>query len=156
MNDLEITRLLKNCPITRNKFIGTLTPDRLPKNVKKREYALIINTVSDPAIMGHWCSLYVKGRSAWFFDSYGRSVKLIPELDKWCKARFTRIFYNKRSEQKPTSNVCGAFAIFATYEMCRGASFQSIVGRFKRIKNDDAWVSAWLRRRLGFSINTRR
>jgi hypothetical protein len=151
MNNVEIDAILKrHC---RGKFLGTFSPDQLPARLpRRREFGLIVNSETDPAIVGHWVALFARGTDAFMFDSYGRSPRFIPLLNRWCRRHFAHVYYSKRREQSPTSNVCGAFAIFVIWHMCKGVSFRQIVARFRRIKRDDAFAANWLRRSVGFAI----
>jgi hypothetical protein len=148
MNNFTINKLLAGCP----QFVGTFAPDELPKRIRKPEYALIVNSETNPAIVGHWVALFARGKTVYYFDSYGRPPNFIPLLDKWCRRRFTRIYYNRRNEQSPTSNVCGGYAIFVVWQLCHGASFRQVVAHFRRIKRDDLFVRRWLKRCFGVGI----
>jgi hypothetical protein len=152
MNNVEINEILAKCP----NFVGTFSPDDLPRRVAKPEYAMIVNTEANPAVVGHWVSLFARGKTAWYFDSYGQPPSFVPLLNQWCRRRFTRVYYNGRAEQGVSSNVCGAYAIYAVWELCHGTPFRQVVTKFRRIKHDDAFVASWLRRRFGHTIKAER
>ena len=112
MNTREINRRLKNV----SGFLGTFPCDRIPPT-DKYSYSVIINTDNHTLPGSHWTALLVRGKSVYFFDSFGRNFNnksfppdFINYVSKLCRNKIIK--FNDRVLQSFQSNTCGYYCVY--------------------------------------------
>lgn len=138
MDTKEIYDIIRKKGSLASIFLGVFPSDMLPKVVKKRPSAIIINT--DPANKPgkHWVAAYFNNdNSVEYFDSYGLSP-FNNEILNFLSENSSVIYKNGVHLQGLNSLVCGLYCIFFLYFKCRGYSLNKILKFFdkNRDKND--------------------
>ena len=142
MDNVQVSRILRNDPITRPMFIGTFAADRLPINLPPR-FALVANTEPSGVWEGHWTAVFSKSTSTvFFFDSLGEPPRKL--LRKWLLRNFKRIVYSRHKQQRDDTVTCGGFCVKVLRELCRGQSFARVVEKFESIRNDDEYIQEFM------------
>ena len=153
MNTREIDASLKNCPITRNFFVGTFSCSQIPPlPLSKRRRGWILNV--DPSGPGtHWVAAFVNERNKiWYFDSTAE------EPNKYIQAflnQFSAVEKLNFRLQNFFSDICGQYCVYFIYSCCKKKSFERIVGRFSRtnLAKNDAFIKKWIVRFLRRNLN---
>lgn len=142
MDNLQIDAILKNNPITREKYIGCFMEKVLP--FEKRNGFMIINVESDSSKMGHWILFFACSDHVIFFDSFGfRPINYTSNINLYYNSFKTCIIATKDAIQSPTSLVCGAYCIYIAYFLCSNISIRVIIQRLKN-KNSDKIVERFI------------
>lgn len=137
MNSNEISKILRRCKITRNKFKGVFSSENMPKKSTyfQTPFCFVVNT--DPSWLpgAHWVAIFVdQDQKIEFFDSFGRRP-MTQHLKNFCGREYT---FNERIIQSLTSNVCGQYCIYFLYNRCSGKSFSRIM---KCFNPNTAWIN---------------
>ena len=131
LTNFEIQKYYQNEP----RFNGVFTRDNLPNSIKNSAY--VINLDEYRKIGTHWVALYVKNKTATYFDSFG--VKHIPneimkfignEQSPGAKARNKNIIKNIYRIQAYDSIMCGYFCIGFINFMFNGNSLTDYTSLF--------------------------
>lgn len=132
MNELELRKLLRNLKC----FIGVFARDELPRKVKKRPAALIVNTDPRTKPGQHWIAIYLSNQvTLEYFDPYGIPPKY-KEFKRFIKSNSSIWFYNEIKFQPtiPISVACGLFCILFIRLRCNGISFNDYIKLFAKNK----------------------
>ena len=125
MNTYQINEQFKNYKC----YVGTFACDQMPLlRIRKRPFALIMNTdpISEPG--QHWVALFVtKNKTAEYFDSYGLSP-LNPEVYQFLNHNnVNSLAYNTNQIQGINTTTCGAYCVLFLKLRCQNISFQEII-----------------------------
>ena len=153
MNTIQITRALKQDPMTSKTFYGVFPSDKLPQTIEKYPCGIVANTDPSDKPGEHWIAMFIsieqKGslKKGSFFDSLGK----LPEfygtsftnfLNKHCN----EWGFNSRKLQSDWSAVCGEYCLFYLYQRSRGHSLNKIVRVFNNnTLINDAMVSQFVK-----------
>ena len=132
LNGGEITNILKCCSVTNKYFKGVKTRDiHIPSNpiLNNKEIAAYVVNTGYARSGVHWVLVLFTSSCNIFFDSFGRSPSDL-FLETQIKQVNTSIIYNIKQLQHPKSSVCGHWAIYYTYFLCKGHSLTEINSRF--------------------------
>lgn len=139
MNALTITKLLKQIPQCKNKFLGVFSQDRIPLN-PTADTCFIANTdvAKDPGT--HWIAFYItRIKRIYYFDPYGLPpLKLHKYFNAFLNKSKYKWKYNKKQLQHITTSTCGAHCIHFIQESCRTSNPKMTVCKMtqKPILND--------------------
>ena len=131
LTTLEIDRILKQNPVTRNNFIGTFPACIIP-NVKKQMYSFVSNTHAHDRPGEHWNSWVINGETVIFFDSFGRNVydPMLPEYYRDFVKTFKYVKCNTVQIQDLDSIACGYFCIHFIYLASLGFNFKHFLSDY--------------------------
>ena len=103
-NDLKI--LSKRMRI---KLIDVVSKDTL-KGLTPRDGSYIINLQDNKDGNGtHWCCCYLSGRSAMYYDSFGKIMP--PDVLKFLRRKCNHIVYSMDQIQDLMSDACGYYCL---------------------------------------------
>jgi hypothetical protein len=158
MYSSQLARCVRTDPFIDDDFIGVFASDRLrvPQTLPA---ALIVNNQDSSQPGEHWISVYIDGAGVGcFIDSVG----MPPSVYSWDIANFMDNnclywSYNPRTIQSMHSNICGQYALFFLWHMCRGSSMHQTLAPFteNRLYNDSV-VSAFVLRQFGYIARVER
>ncbi len=96
-----------------NQYLGTFSQDNLPFHKVKSNTFAIINTDTAGKSGVHWVALYFTSKTAYIWDSYGRSSrKLLPVFTKQLKThKFKFIDSDPDADQSKKSEICGQISL---------------------------------------------
>lgn len=165
MNTIELLRDLSRFVCTKNKgHWGVFACDQLPKEKITRPCLIICNTApqSHPGI--HWTAFYFgpRGKTAEFFDSFGRPPTLKKQFLRFIKNNSTSYIYNDKKIQGSYSTTCGNFSICYLYYRCLNRSMKTFLIEFdtkkpelndKKIMKMYAKLSATLNNKMRKNVN---
>ncbi len=110
MNTLEIWSALSTNKHTKKYFKGVFPLDKIPKFIKNRPGALVINTDKSNQPGTHWVAIYISADNyAEYFDSYGRKPIHKEFIKFFQRNKIPIILYNKTHLQGYFSTVCGQY-----------------------------------------------
>lgn len=144
-NELFISELLTNDPITSGLFRGTFSID---ERVKKPIYfpsAYVFNTHPRRSrIAGHWICMYAYKHNRQlrveFFDSYGTvpPAQLLTLAYEWTR----RVSWNRLLFQDYFSALCGMYVVYYLHYRSRGWTMTDIQDHFNNsLLSNDKLVS---------------
>ena len=130
MNTIQITRALKQAPMTSKTFCGVFSSDKLPQTIEKYPCGIVANTDPSDKPGKHWIAMFISFEQI-NFDPLGKSPEFYGTsftnfLDKHCDAWG----FNSRKLQSDWSAVCGEYCLFYLYQRSRGHSLNKIVPVF--------------------------
>lgn len=149
MNGFHLENFLINNSITRERFGGIFhNANFTPLKNIQNNYYFIVNTVSNPNIMGHWVVFIFFRNTVYFIDSFGKN----PNFYNGNIARYYENLRNskrillKHQIQHDESLVCGAYALYFIFFTCKGISPNSIKLKFsnKNFRKNDRIVERFL------------
>lgn len=82
-------------------------------------WSLILNLDDSNGNGTHWTCLFVKGKSSYYFDSFGLPPP--KEVINYCPNN--NRYYNTFKIQKPEEVICGHYCIYVLYRLDRGCKF---------------------------------
>ncbi|CAD6196203.1 unnamed protein product [Caenorhabditis auriculariae] len=144
----ELTRLLLRDGPSAKIFAGVFSSDKIPR-LRRRRYALIVNTDRQGEPGRHWQVLYVDGKTCYFFCSLNEPPT--EGVSKYLQ-RFDHVVCNTAREQRLNTETCGGFACFVVAMLARGHSFGHICSLFKRIKRDDAFIRYFMKNAFDYNL----
>ena len=148
MDNLQITKIVKNLSETQSLFQGCYKNDDIPFSLLSRRHCFfIVNTSINVNSMGHWLLFYIKDFNLYFFDSFG--------LAPFNYGGDVHSFFNKYNNfktmvfnspiQSDSSYVCGAYVIYFAYMMSRNYSYLILKKKFtKNKRKNDSIVSNFI------------
>ena len=114
LSTFELQELMKFCSICPEEFFGVQPCDIFLKNAKQKKFSSrsrhIINLSSSNNSGSHWICVMLKGKEAYYFDSYGQKcydkniLKVFEEMD-------LDLSYNDVKIQHDQSIHCGYFSV---------------------------------------------
>ena len=114
LSTIELQELVKFCSIYPEEFFGVQPCDIFLKNAKQKKFSSrsrhIINLSSSNNSGSHWICVMLKGKKAYYFDSYGQKcydkniLKVFEEMDM-------ELYYNDVKIQHDQSIHCGYFSV---------------------------------------------
>ena len=114
LSTFELQELMKFCSICPEEFFGVQPCDIFLKNAKQKNFPStsrhIINLSSSNNSGSHWICVMLKGKKAYYFDSYGQKcydkniLKVFEEMDM-------DLDYNDVKIQHDQSIHCGYFSV---------------------------------------------
>ena len=140
MNTNQINHILSTDPHTKPFFLGTFPCDQLPESLP-HTFSLVVNTDNSSQPGSHWQSIFGRGDSVYFFDSFGRAPSGL--ILQFCQ-QFPHIFFNAASQQLLTTSTCAAYAIYHIHKQSRGVPFRDIVDTFVRLEHDCEYLRDWM------------
>lgn len=129
MNTAQLELILSSDPVVVNKnFLGVFAKDKIPQNLLKKPYSLIVNTHSSHQPGEHWLAVHVdeSGRG-FFFDSYGSSPQQWDEIFKTIDNTAEKWFFHTKRIQSYFTTVCGQYCCFFLIHISRGFTFDRII-----------------------------
>lgn len=143
MDTTELERFLKNNVITQKTYHGVYPSDLLPRVIKKRPCAIVVNTDPHQEPGQHWLGIYLDNEKATFFDSYGREPSFYPKsITRFINRNAERLVYHNRQLQDDLAVVCGQHVLYFLYHASRNLSLKDILSHYVNdtIANDDMVV----------------
>lgn len=136
---LQLTFALKFHQCTAPYFGAVIAADKIPPPISVPTF-VIINTSTDPAIVGHWVLIYFANQKspAIYFDSLGQ----LPEMHSAHIKNYLQLhsspYYvmNWHRFQPPSSSLCGLYCSFVADKLCQRESFNSILQHFDTVDLD--------------------
>ena len=134
----KIDDLLRNY----EKFKGAFPCDQIPKFLDN-EYSIICNCDTSNQRGSHWVALVIRGNSAYFFDSFGRSYDnfSFPEafrkyMGEICLNK--NLHFQNKVLQSFHSYTCGEFCVYFIEQMHKNVNFSYIFRDFtENLKAND-------------------
>ena len=115
-----MNKILQDHPWTKHAFKGVYSSDTLPKKIKERPCALVVNTDKEHEPGSHWTAIYLdENGTGEYFDSYGLfplSDHVLDFLNKHSQHKWT---FNRIQLQHAITTMCGAYCIFFIMYRCR-------------------------------------
>lgn len=145
MNSDQIARLLSHIP----NFLGVFASDSLPAYIPF-DFSLVVNTDPSDKPGLHWQAIIVQNGIAYFFCSFG-GIPKNKFISQFCN-QFSVVYFNQRKHQRINESTCGAYCVYVINEMYKGRTFNSIIGTFKRVYKDDAFVKKYLLNHFSFHL----
>jgi hypothetical protein len=130
MSNLDIIELCKVLKI--KNFKGVHMRNELKGKASPNE-SLILNLDDSDGNGTHWTSLFVKGKTSYYFDSFGLPPP--KEVINYCPNNNNRSaqralverYYNTFKIQKPEEVICGHYCIYVLYKLAKGCKFYEIL-----------------------------
>lgn len=147
----DLNQILFNDPYAKKFFCGVFASDELAKwkPPKRKMYGLIVNTDNYNQSGRHWQSIFVIGKTAFFFCSFAEKPN--KAISKFL-AKYPRVIKNKIKHQNNLAITCGGYCVFLQAMMSRGIRFTTLCDIFKNMENDDLFISNYLRETYNFFI----
>lgn len=131
MLSVQIDKILKRDPMTRNTYIGCFAADQIPKITTNFPHCFCANTSLATEIGEHWIAIFVPAkRSVEYYDSFGQWPPANKEIGNYL-SKFSTIKYNISKIQSEKSMVCGKHVIYFLHMRCKGIPFEQILERLK-------------------------
>lgn len=154
-NELFISELLTNDPVTSGLFRGTFSIDERVKKPTVFPSAYVFNTHPRRSrIAGHWICMYAYKRDRQmyveFFDSYGTIPphQLLTLARGWTR----RVSWNKLMFQNYFSALCGMYVVYFLHYRSRGWAMKDIQNHFNgSFLSNDKLVSDSVRAMMSYS-----
>ena len=141
LSTLHINKILKEFPLTKDKFVGTFASceyDKLPAN---GQFGFITNDQHHLLPGGHWNAWWVDDEEVTFFDSFSRSPLDFGHDYKHILRRFNRFKYVNKNLQAVDSKVCGYYCIHFILLMSVGFSVDCMLRDYSsNTKENDMYV----------------
>ena len=151
MNNLEISRLLKSHPSTRNVFVSIHSSDTLPIEERSRKpCAYIANTDKSNEPGQHWvCFYFPQNDIPEYFDSYG--VHPMRDFENFLKHKYIK---STKFVQHPLSTLCGQYTIFYILMRRNGYMMEDIVNIFdeNNLEKNDKIVNEYVNRNFNSTV----
>lgn len=143
MNTLQISKILRRHPNTRQQFIGCVASDQLPVS-DRYPYCIIANTDVSSRPGQHWVAIYVPSKDvAEYFDSYGDLPN--QQIGSYL-SYFPVVRRNTFPLQSLFSKACGPYCIYFLIAPCSGKTFEAIVDSLKLHRHPDSFVTGYCKR----------
>jgi hypothetical protein len=96
MNSLDINQMLLSDPESREQFRGVYALDELEvelfnSDIDEAQGIHIFNTDRSSEPGEHWIAVYIQGKRASYFDSFGRNPDIYPMLSTQLKKLCTSV-----------------------------------------------------------------
>ena len=125
-------------PWTSRIYKGVFPSDRIPV-MKKFPWAAVINHDPEGFPGTHWVVLVASDNfHVHYFDSTG--VDGVPNVIEYMRKNFPMSTRQHSSLQNRDTKVCGHYAIFFTYMLSKGSSFERVEKWLKYVKFPDIFV----------------
>ena len=135
-------RQISKCLELVSDFIGVFCADQLAELDPVGDFSLVVNTDNCNQSGTHWQAIVVKGGNCNFFCSFGGEPE-VPAIRTFCE-RFGPCIYNNHKHQRVDRASCGGFVIYFIWAMACGQTHSQIVERFKRMSNDDDFITRFM------------
>jgi len=141
MNSSELRRIL-GLTVPTTYQTGVLACDQL-NLVKKKKFAIIINTDDSTKPGLHWLSIFKESDNCEiveFFDSFSLPVSFYNDKIGSFLSKFSRVRTSTAQMQSTFSDVCGQFSVYFLVSRIHGIPYSVIVNSFSRsdlLKNDE-------------------
>lgn len=150
MNSLQIDKVLGRLSITKPTYIGCFAADKIPY-VRNNRYPhhMVVNVDPSNSFGTHWLAIFIcSEKELDYYDSLGQWPPASPHIRRFLM-HFSHIRYTGKQWQSDRSSACGKHAIYFLYNRCAGYTFQQILEKFARSKqNADRMVSTFVRRKI--------
>ena len=146
MDNTQLERLVRRCPLSRRYFQGVYpcdAPSRLDFPA-----SFIINTDPTDKKGEHWAGVYAPTRTRFlYFDSYGGHPNecILNSLEALGARWITR---NQIPFQALTSNVCGYYAVMFIYTVSAGHPLDYMVNMLLRVQQPDLFVKRYVMNKM--------
>eukprot|EP00745_Piridium_sociabile_P016482 TRINITY_DN24483_c1_g2_i1.p5 TRINITY_DN24483_c1_g2~~TRINITY_DN24483_c1_g2_i1.p5 ORF type:complete len:154 (+),score=7.34 TRINITY_DN24483_c1_g2_i1:3583-4044(+) len=153
MNNLEITSVLKRDTYAGRVFGGVYPRNKLPRYIKKRPIAFVINTDHSDGPGEHWVGVWFDRRGrAEYFDSFGFPPILHEDIEQFIFRNSQSCRYNSRWLQDETASNCGFYVLYFILRKSRGVTMDRLLSPFnpRRVIHNDQTVIRrvyWMTRR---------
>ena len=130
MNSEDIDVALRGDPASAHHFVGVFPYDEMVRNFtsstgKTKMY--VFNTHPSLKPGEHWIAVVVKGRTVYYFDSFGRHPAVYSRLAEKFRFECDNVFYNNTLFQNLSSTACGDYCLLFCLLSSRGWSLQRFV-----------------------------
>lgn len=133
MEGVDISIILRTDSVASKSYKGVFSLDEHWPSPVPLPACYVINSGTKTGPGEHWLAFYIDSdRSCDYFDSMGTAP--IKPIYKWLNAHCTVVHYNKNWLQSPTSDACGAYAVYFLLKRSRGASLGDVVNKFEPYK----------------------
>ena len=144
MQTETVERICLSNEVLKPDFAGCWAADQLPEP-NEYPFAVVVNVDTSIKKGSHWTCIYSpQPELVYFFCSLGRRPKGI--VKRYLQSNFDQIWRNKCVFQKRCSNVCGHYAIYALFYLCKGTKFERVLGRLHRSQNADQLVHKFIQK----------
>ena len=131
MNGADVERALRDDAHASKIFRGVFSLDGMAKRLDVDENAAtslyVFNTHNSSQPGEHWMAMVMRGRTAYYFDSFGRHPRLYPTLSAKLERACDRVYYSTRLFQDLSSTACGDYCLLFALLTSRGWSLQRFV-----------------------------
>jgi len=139
MDNIQMNKILKNCPVTSHDFQGVYNADEIPWEKQQQmphQKSFFIFNLSDSDEEGtHWVCIMLAGyRTPIYFDSYGLEPNN-PDFENFMENRYQ---FNSQPLQHPTTTNCGQWCMYFVFHMAQDLAFECMLKKFSRplLQND--------------------
>ena len=131
LSTVQLESLLRRNPITKRYFIGVYPSCIYPRS-RKKMYCFITNTDDHEEGGEHWNGFFVRDKTLYFFDSFGRSPNddTLPHSYRDIVLRFKNVKYFPHCLQSFDSFTCGYYCIHFLLLFSMGLDFQSLMNEY--------------------------
>ena len=142
MDTNDLRYILKSDSKIRARFIDVFALDEFKRFVVQNNLTDGIYVVNDEAstdIGNHWFLIFVDTACINFVDSFGKSPEFYNIKRELSNVK--PLLQNHRQIQSSTSNVCGVYTVFFSFNFVRGKTLSEILKHFSKtdlVSNDEA------------------
>ena len=123
MDTIDIGDILRADDYAAPLFRGVMALDEFQKRYGDDGY-YVVNTAVSSSSGEHWLMVRKRGARVDFFDSYGNHPSMFGGVYATIRGDETRLVYNDRALQGPTTTVCGDYCTLLCLTMSRGWSME--------------------------------
>ena len=148
MDTSQISHVLRADPFSKTHFQGVFSSDQLQYFNPELPCAVVVNADPSNRPGSHWMAIYIAETGlGTYFDSYGLSPSIFPDVNTFLKKECDSYRYNNRRIQGFNSTVCGQYAIFFLLHKCRGMDMGKVLSWFTdHHDTNDALVHGFIER----------
>lgn len=140
MNSADIERALGGDDVAAQYFAGVFPYDRMVRNFScsnDRTKMYVFNTHPSLKPGEHWIAVVTRGRTVYYFDSFGRHPGVYPALCKKLRLESDEVFYNSSLFQNLSSTACGDYCLLFCLLSSRGWSLLRFVNWLRSFESSE-------------------
>lgn len=136
MDSEQLTYVLNTNLVSSVYFRGVFPSDVSHAVISKLEtpWTAIFNTAPADHSGLHWIAIFCskQKRRVEYFDPLGMSAKIYPAIEKLLSSINRNYYFNSRSIQSYTSDICGLYVALFCYYKALNYSFKKIINMYSR------------------------
>ena len=139
LNTQHIDKILTKSHVTNRFYIGTSPSCLVEIPSRRRTFAFITNTSHHMDPGSHWNGWFVRNKTLYFIDSFGRSPLHIsfPHEIRDILLKFKNVKYFKKQIQSFDSFCCGYFCIHFIFLFSLGLDFKNFASEYLDNTNEN-------------------
>ena len=141
LSTLQLNQILTQEPSIRRYFIGTfpsclVNPKCLPR---RRQFCFVTNTENHESSGEHWNAFFVRDKTLYFFDSFGRSPsdETLPHSYRDILLKFDNVKYLNKQIQPFDSFTCGYYCVHMLLVFSMGLDFSNFMEEYNVLKKQE-------------------